>query len=96
MLALGFLWGRGRHVWYWLDEGISVGIASHPLSAIPELLRHDGSPPLYYALLHLWTSVFGTSEAATHLLSVAFALGAAPVAFWAGSELPPVQRTHRL
>jgi len=87
VLALGFLWGRGRHVWYWLDEGISVGIASHPLSQIPELLRNDGSPPLYYALLRLWTSVFGTSEAATHLLSLAFALAVLPVAFWAGVTL---------
>ena len=79
--------GRGRHVWYWLDEGISVGIAAHPLSEIPALLRNDGAPPLYYGLLHVWTSLFGMSEAATHLLSVAFALVALPVAFWAGCRL---------
>ena len=85
--ALAFLWGRGRHVWYWLDEGISVGIAAHPLSEIPALLRNDGAPPLYYALLHVWTSLFGTSEAATHLLSVVFALATLPVAFWAGRSL---------
>src|SRR5271165_5228303 len=39
---------------YWVDEGISVGIASHHLSQIPGLLRHDGSPPLFYVLLHFW------------------------------------------
>ncbi len=42
MLALGFLWGRGRHVSYWLDEGISVGIAFHPMAEIPQLLRNTG------------------------------------------------------
>ena len=39
---------------YWIDEGISVGISSHPLDAIPGVLRQDGSPPLYYLLLHVW------------------------------------------
>ncbi|MGH9095276.1 MAG: hypothetical protein ACRDXE_08960, partial [Acidimicrobiales bacterium] len=36
--------GRG----YWVDEGISIGIASHPVDQIPHLLRLDGSPPLFY------------------------------------------------
>jgi mannosyltransferase len=31
---------------YWIDEGIAVGIASHPLGQIPALLQQDGSPPL--------------------------------------------------
>src|SRR5438046_2293569 len=47
------------HVHFWIDEGLSVGIASHPLSKIPALLRQDGSPPLYYLLLHVWMSWFG-------------------------------------
>ena len=71
------------HFHYWVDEGISVGIAGHPLSALPELLRQDGSPPLYYALLHIWMQIFGTGEVATHLLSVVFAVAAVPVAYWA-------------
>ncbi len=87
VLALAFLWGRGRHVWYWIDEGISIGISSHPLTRIPGLLRHDGAPPLYYALLHFWIRAFGTSESATHSLSLAFALAVVPVALWAGWSL---------
>src|SRR4051812_31391842 len=58
---------------FWIDEGLSVGIASHPISDIPHVLRQDGSPPLYYVLLHVWMSVFGHSEAATHWLSEVFA-----------------------
>ena len=42
MLALAFLVGislalrsQAIHARFWIDEGLSVGIASHPLSAIP-------------------------------------------------------------
>jgi mannosyltransferase len=67
----------------WMDEGISIGIASHPLSAIPGLLRQDGSPPLYYVLLHLWMALAGRSESATHVLSLLFLALAVPAAVWA-------------
>ena len=69
---------------YWIDEAISVGIASHELVDIPRVLRQDGSPPLYYLLLHGWMQVVGGGEAATRALSLAFALLAVPVAWWAG------------
>src|ERR1700744_2449632 len=39
---------------FWEDEAITTGIASHSLSAIPGIMRHDGSPPLFYMLLHFW------------------------------------------
>lgn len=84
---LAFLWGRGAGAWFWLDEGIAVGISSHPLGTIPDLMRQDGSPPLYYALLHLWMSLFGSSEPATHALSLVFALATVPTALWAGWSL---------
>jgi len=72
---------------FWMDEAITTGIASHPLSAIPGLLRHDGSPPLYYVLLHFWIRVFGASESATHALSLLFGLLTIPAGYWAGSSL---------
>ena len=72
---------------FWIDEGLSVGIASHPLGDIPYLLRQDGSPPLYYMLLHLWISVFGNSETATHWLSEVFAVLCVPASWWAGRSL---------
>jgi hypothetical protein len=68
---------------FWIDEGLSVGIASHPFADIPTVLRVDGSPPLYYLLLHLWIAVAGDSEHATHLLSALFAVLAVPAAAWA-------------
>ncbi|MDQ3630786.1 MAG: glycosyltransferase family 39 protein [Actinomycetota bacterium] len=72
---------------FWIDDGIAVGIASHPLLEIPELLRQDGSPPLYYALLHAWMAVFGDSEHAAYSLSLLIGLACIPVAFWAGRSL---------
>ncbi len=77
----------GRDFSLWVDEGISVGIASHPLAEIPTVLAQDGSPPLYYLLLHGWMQAFGSSAAAVRSLSLVFALAAVPVAFWAGRRL---------
>ncbi len=78
---------EGLRVSLWLDEGISIGIASHPLADIPGLLAQDGSPPLYYLLLHAWLNVFGDSEAAVRSLSLLFALAMVPVAFLTGRSL---------
>jgi hypothetical protein len=72
---------------YWIDEGIAVGIASHPLSDIPRILGQDGNPPLYYLLLHVWMLASGDGEAATRALSLLFALLAIPASFWAGSRI---------
>src|SRR4051794_18865810 len=68
----------------WIDEGLSVGIADRPLADIPLALREDGSPPLYYMLLHFWLDVAGRSEAGVRGLSLLFALLAIPASFWAG------------
>jgi mannosyltransferase len=72
---------------FWEDEAITTGIASHSLSQIPGVLRHDGSPPLFYLLLHVWMSVFGSSEAATHSLSLVFGLLCIPAGTWAAWSL---------
>ncbi len=69
-----------RHTWYWIDEGLSLGISDRSPAAIWRVLRQDGSPPLYYLILSGWTRVFGASPAATHLLSTIFALGCIPAA----------------
>jgi len=53
----------------WLDEALSVNVARLPLGDIPDWLRHDGAPPLYYFMLHVWTDVFGTGNLAVRSLS---------------------------
>ena len=72
---------------FWMDEALSVGISSHSLTSIPTVLRHDGSPPLYYMLLHVWMSVFGSSESATHGMSLLFGLLTIPVGTWVAWSL---------
>ncbi len=71
---------------YWIDEAIAVGIASHDPGEIPGLLRQDGSPPLYYLLLHGWMTLVGDGEAATRALSLVFAAAAVPAAWWSGGR----------
>lgn len=87
LVVLTLLWGRARDTWYWIDEALSLGISSHPLTAMPELLAQDTSPPLYHVLLRGWILAFGTSEASTHTLSLLFALAVVPAALWAGWSL---------
>jgi mannosyltransferase len=72
---------------FWIDEGISVGLAHHHWSSIPSLLRQDGSPPAYYMLLGLWIRVFGDSERATHALSLVFGLACIPLAYAAARSI---------
>jgi mannosyltransferase len=72
---------------FWIDEGLSVGIAHHHWTSIPGILNQDGSPPAYYLLLGLWIRLFGDGEQATHTLSLLFGLGCIPVAFFAARSL---------
>ncbi len=71
----------------WLDEALSVGIAQRPVPELLEALRSDGSPPLYYLLLHGWIRAFGGSDAAVRALSVLFSLAALPLVHRAGQRL---------
>jgi mannosyltransferase len=71
----------------WMDEGLSIGIASQPLLDIPGVLRVDGSPPFYYMLLSAWMDLVGNGPAETQGLSVAIALVSVPGGMWAGWSL---------
>jgi mannosyltransferase len=72
---------------FWMDEALSVGISSHSLASIPGVLRHDGSPPFYYLLLHVWMSTFGSSESSTHAMSLLFGLLTIPAGAWVAWSL---------
>ena len=82
-----FLRTRALGAPLWIDEGLSIGIASFEFTEIPGILRQDGSPPFYYLLLSVWIGIFGDSEEATHVLSLLFALACIPVALWAARTL---------
>jgi uncharacterized membrane protein len=70
----------------WLDEALSVNIASLPLDQIPEALRHDGHPPLYYVLLHFWLEL-GDGDTWVRALSGLIGLAGFPLAYLCGLRL---------
>jgi 4-amino-4-deoxy-L-arabinose transferase-like glycosyltransferase len=66
----------------WLDEAQSVAIAKLPLTSghgttMWTGLKEDGSPPLYYILLHVWITAFGTGNLTVRILSALINLLAA-------------------
>lgn len=71
----------------WLDEALSVNIARLPLGEIPDALRVDGHPPLYYFLLHGWMDLFGTGAVAVRSFSGLWALGLFPLMWVAARRL---------
>jgi uncharacterized membrane protein len=71
----------------WLDEALTVNIAKLPLAKLPDALRHDGAPPLYYGLLHVWMRAFGTSDLAARSLSSVLALASLPLVWLVGRRL---------
>ena len=86
-LGLGVLlrfWCRSD---LWLDEALSVSIARLPLSELPEALRRDGAPPLYYVLLHGWMRVWGTGDLAVRSLSGLLATATLPLIWLAGRRV---------
>lgn len=63
----------------WLDEALSVNLASLPPAELFSALRHDGHPPLYYLVLHGWMAVVGDGDVAVRSLSGVFAVAALPL-----------------
>jgi len=71
----------------WLDEALTVNIARLPLGEIPGALRHDGAPPLYYWVLHVWMTVFGSSDLAVRSLSGVASALTLPVVWVVGRRM---------
>jgi len=71
----------------WLDEALTINISRLPLSRIPDALRHDGSPPLYYLAQHFWTAVFGSGDVSVRALSALFSVATLPLIWMAGLRI---------
>lgn len=76
----------------WLDESLSVNISRLPLTQIPGALARDGSPPLYYVMLHFWMLVFGEGDFAVRALSGVVSVVSLPF-FWAAGKRLGGRRT---
>lgn len=71
----------------WLDEALSVNIARLPIGQIPDALRHDGHPPLYYVLLHGWMDAFGEGDVAVRTFSGLWSLALFPLVWVAARRI---------
>ncbi len=87
VVAAGLLLRFWTRSGLWLDEALTVDVARLPLHEIPNALKHDGAPPLYYYLLHFWMVLFGQSNDAVRALSGLFAVLTLPVGWFCGRRL---------
>ncbi len=69
----------------WVDETASYWFSS---KTIPELwtiiAKFETNPPLYYTILKIWRSLFGSSEAGLRSLSAVMSIGCIPLVFMLG------------
>jgi 4-amino-4-deoxy-L-arabinose transferase-like glycosyltransferase len=71
----------------WLDEALTVNISRLPLTHLFDALRHDGSPPAYYVLLHYWMGIFGTGTRSVRALAGVCSVLALPLGWRLGSAV---------
>ncbi len=87
MAVSAFIRSRTLSGQLWFDEAGAVGLASHPLGSLLGAVHRAGAAPLYYLLLHVWISLFGSGETVTHTFSLLIGLASIPAAMWTGWSL---------
>jgi hypothetical protein len=71
----------------WGDEGWSLYFATLDLPHMLALTAEDIHPPFYYALLHLWIGLAGSTPVAVRLFSVGVGTLTVPLLFLVGRRL---------
>jgi hypothetical protein len=78
----------------WRDEVNSIAVASSPTwSGTWDAMRYDSFPFLYFALLRVWTGIFGDATASLRALGLCLGLGGLGAVWWLGRRLhagPPL------
>jgi Dolichyl-phosphate-mannose-protein mannosyltransferase len=83
LLALGLRLYRLDAQSLWLDEAIAWRDSQAPWPDMVEtMLATDCNPPLYFAVLKIWTAFLGDSAVAMRLLSVLFGTLTVPLLGW--------------
>jgi mannosyltransferase len=91
LLLLGFglrLYGLTFHS-LWLDEAVSIHLASLPLSQIFQqgMSLQEPNPPLYHLSLAVWMKAFGSGEADVRILSALVGTLCLPALYLLGKRL---------
>jgi len=73
----------------WRDEALFLAIVGEPSwhGMIDFLRTHESHPPLFYAIMRIWTSVFGATDAAARSLPIIFGVALVPGIYVAGARL---------
>lgn len=66
---------------YWYDEAFTGITVRQSWEAMMDIIVHDVHPPLYYALLKVWTFVAGSDPFAIRLFSVIFGVALIAMVF---------------
>lgn len=94
ILLLGLL-SRGLHITlhsFWTDEGFSFFYAYSP--DLVQALASDFHPPLYYAVLRLWSELTGHSELALRWFSLLPSVGSLACVFQLAKEIVRARSPH--
>ncbi|SFI65157.1 glycosyltransferase family 39 protein [Planctomicrobium piriforme] len=67
---------------FWFDEACSWKISQFSTTEMLDAVSRDAHPPVYYFVLKIWMSVFGTSVIAARSLSVLCGVGTVAAAWW--------------
>lgn len=72
----------------WLDETISVWLAHFKVSEMLHwIITTDQHPPLYYLLLHFWSTFTGNTPYYVRLLSALFGTATIPIIYLIGQRI---------
>jgi mannosyltransferase len=83
--ALRFYRIDAQSLWY--DEGISAYQLTRSFAEIARAAAGDTHPPLYYWLLKLWGTIFGSSELGLRSLSAVLGVAAVALTWLIGRQL---------
>jgi uncharacterized membrane protein len=69
----------------WIDEAMSYWFSTRSMHELWTVVpRIETNPPLYYTILKIWMSLFGSSEASLRSLSAIMSVGCIPLVFMVG------------
>lgn len=89
-IAAALRFFRIGHESIWLDEAFTIDTITRDYTSLGllfELPPQDFHPPLYFFLLDIWVSIFGTSEVAIRLPSAVFGIVSVAVIYALGKKV---------
>jgi len=87
-LAAFFSFFRISHQSLWNDESISAEFMRNSLQWIWDYVpKYDLHPPLYYAVLHFWQLIFGSSVVSIRGMSAIFFIGSSLLVYYFSKKL---------